>query len=259
MINQVMVRCFPAELTEKQIKEFVDVLRVEIGPLRYARSLIEPDQNRVDTVGFISFYNLTDNVRCIRKMRHTLQLMLPHDTHYVQFKPNHDINHRAFNKKPFTLLRVYDLKDELIRFSMEYEDRNIQRDVQQEIEEETMEQIDEPITPHCCNGKNLAFLDKFYKNYIEKQSNNIVRIWEDVREKQDRYGVGYNEAEIAKNQARNEMLDELCGFDPSYNLYRSQMIDWPLFQIETEYWKAYNWHFNNRRRELNESSDEEWF
>ena len=105
-----MVGCFPVELTEKQIKEFADVLRVQIGPLRYASFLIEPDQNRVDTVGFISFYNLTDNVRCIRKMRHTLQLMLPHDTHYVQFKPNHDINHRAFNKKPFTLLRVFDLK-----------------------------------------------------------------------------------------------------------------------------------------------------
>ncbi|CAF0993919.1 unnamed protein product [Brachionus calyciflorus] len=106
---------------------------------------------------------------------------------------------------------VPDRPDELIRFSMENEDRNRQRDVQQEEqEEETMEQIDEPIAPHCCNGKNLAFLDKFYKNYIEKQSNNI-------------------------------------------------MIDWPLFQIETEYWKAYNWNFNNRRREPNESSDEQWF
>ncbi|CAF1051218.1 unnamed protein product [Brachionus calyciflorus] len=100
------------ELTEQQIKDFVDALRVEIGPLRYARFLIEPEQNRLDTVGFISFYNLAVNVRCIRNMRHTLQLMLPHDTHYVQFKPNHDINHRPFNKKPCTLLRVYDLKDE---------------------------------------------------------------------------------------------------------------------------------------------------
>ncbi|CAF1051234.1 unnamed protein product [Brachionus calyciflorus] len=61
---------------------------------------------------------------------------------------------------------------------MEYEDRDRQRDVQQEEqEEEMMEQIDESMTPHCCNCTNLAFLVKFYKNYIEKKSNNIVRIW----------------------------------------------------------------------------------
>ncbi|CAF0918434.1 unnamed protein product [Brachionus calyciflorus] len=103
-----------------------------------------------------------------------------------------------------TLLGVCDLKDELMRFSMEYEDRNRQRDVQQEEqEEETMEQIDEP--------HQIVVMVKI--------------IWEELREKQDRYGVSYNEAEMTKNQARNEMMDELCCFDPSYNLYRSQMID----------------------------------
>ena len=130
-----MVRCFPAELTECQITEFVDVLRREIGPLRYARFLIEEDQNRNDTVGFISFYNVRENERCINRMFHRLQLMLPYDDHYVQFKANHDWNHKAFDKWATTQLRIYDLRDELVRFAIEYLDPNDQ--AREQVDDET--------------------------------------------------------------------------------------------------------------------------
>ncbi|RNA13074.1 hypothetical protein BpHYR1_017485 [Brachionus plicatilis] len=104
MPNKVMVRCFPDELLEDQITDFIDVLQVKIGQLRYARFLVEENESRCVTVGFISFYDLGDNQRCINTMSHRLQLKLSHD---ISKKISTVIIQHLTNG-PSTQLRVYD-------------------------------------------------------------------------------------------------------------------------------------------------------
>ncbi|RNA41727.1 hypothetical protein BpHYR1_044155 [Brachionus plicatilis] len=219
MPNQVMVRCFPAELLVDQITGFVDVLRAKIGPLRYARFIVEEDRSRRDTVGFISFYNLRDNQRCINTMSHRLQLILPHDKHYVQFKENHDYNHTAFDKWPHTQLRVYDIEEELIRYANEYP---AERQTSPREENETSFNPDVKPSDNTKTGK-ASFLEKFYRSYLEKTSKNVVRL------------------RTGKERTRRELLDELCELDPKYKHHKSEMSDWSLFRINSEInetWRA---------------------
>ncbi|CAF1074101.1 unnamed protein product [Brachionus calyciflorus] len=228
MVNQVMIRFFPAELYEDQTINLIDVLREEIGPVRYARFLVESNPKRDDTVGFVSFYNEQDNQECIRRMKHKLQLMLPKDEHYVQFVPNHDTNPKAFDEWPHTQVRIYDLKDEIIKFAMVHMDKTSK-------ERRKEERVEGP-------------------RYLEKTENKVIRVWEGIIKKKDRAGVGYNRAELAKNEARRLLLDELCQLDKSYKSYRSNMIDWSLFRIQEEIESAKK--RNERKREHDE---DEWF
>ena len=61
-----------------------------------------------------------------------------------------------------------------------------------------------------------SFIDKFYQRYLENSENRIIRVWEGIIKKRDRTGVGYNRAELAKNEAIRPLLNELCQLDKSY-------------------------------------------
>ena len=178
--------------------------------------------------------------------------MLPYDTHFVQFKPNHDFNHRAFDRWPNTLIRVYDMHGELIRFSREYGVDNNQWITPDEIDVTPWPNIVE--TAADSNEKRMKFLDEFYKNYIEKTSGNVVRLWDDIRLKNNKTGVGYNEAVKAKNEARKVALDMLCELDPGYTQHRANMIDWPLAKINEEIKRARGWQ--KKKAEYNDFFDE---
>ncbi|CAF0965658.1 unnamed protein product [Brachionus calyciflorus] len=82
-----------------QNSRFILEMSSEVGALTYARFLVE---ERNHTVGLILFYNINNNERCIAKMKHKLQLMLPYDTHYVQFKENFDKCKKPFSNYPDT-------------------------------------------------------------------------------------------------------------------------------------------------------------
>ncbi|RNA16376.1 hypothetical protein BpHYR1_035376 [Brachionus plicatilis] len=154
-------------------------------------------------------------------MSHRLQLMLPHDKHYVQFKENHDYNHTAFDKWP-----------ELIPFANEYP-----AEKQTSPREENETSFNPNIKPSDNTKTSKAsFLEKFYRSYLEKTPNNVVRLYDKIKVKNDRNGIGYKEEEQneAKNEARRELLDELCELDPKYKHHKSEMSDWSLFKINSE-------------------------
>ena len=81
------------------------------------------------------------------------------------------------------------MHDELIRFSREYGVDNNQWITPDEIDVTPWPNIVE--TAADSNEKRMKFLDEFYKNYIEKTSGNVVRLWDDIRLKkqQDRSWV----------------------------------------------------------------------
>ncbi|CAF1129267.1 unnamed protein product [Brachionus calyciflorus] len=230
MPNHVMMRCYPAELYEDHILYLIDVLREEIGPVRYARFLDESDPKRDDTVRFISFYNEKDNLKCIRKMKHKFQLMLPKDEHFVHFVPNHDSNPKAFDEWPHTQVRIYDLEDEIIKLALE-------------------SALDSPRRPSWIN---------FIKDTSKKIKNRIIRVWEGIIKKRDRTGVGYYRTESAKNEVRRLLLNELCQLDKSYEIYRSNMIDWSLFRIQEEIELVKKWNERRQEHDEDEYFKDEW-
>ncbi|RNA30048.1 hypothetical protein BpHYR1_011599 [Brachionus plicatilis] len=131
-------------------------------------------------------------------MSHRLQLMLPHDKHYVQFKENHDYNHTAFDKWPNTQLRVYDIEEELIRYANEFP---AEKQISPREENETS--FNPNIKPsHNTKTGKASFLKKIYRSYLEKTSNNVIRLYDKIKVKNDRNGIGYKEEELAKNEAR---------------------------------------------------------
>ncbi|RNA02874.1 hypothetical protein BpHYR1_017176 [Brachionus plicatilis] len=84
-----------------------------------------------------------------------------------------------------------------------------------------------PLDKHYVQFK-ASFLEKFYRSYLEKTSNNVIRLYDKIKVKNDRNGIEYKEEERAKNEARRKLLDELCELGPKYKHHKSEMSDWSL-------------------------------
>jgi hypothetical protein len=241
-----MVRCFPAQLEEQQILELIDVLRSRIGPVRYARFLVEPNRERNDTVGFIRFYKASDNAKCIEQMKSQLRWMLPRDTHYIQFVANHDSSSEVFDVWPKTQVRVYDMSEELICFATVYEDNNPPSVREVDNEEDVQFTCTTTTEP-----PQVKFMNDFYRRYLDKTEGKVIKLWEHVERKPDRFGIGYKEAMAAKEQARQDLISQLCEIEPGYEMHKASMIGWPLFKLHSEIAMVEKW-----QRETEEWSSE---
>jgi hypothetical protein len=117
-----------------------------------------------------------------------------------------------------------------------------------------------PATKENKLSKQTSFLESFYQRYLEKNQDKILRLWEGLTRKPDRGGIGFNEAEAIKNEARNDLLKQLFELDPGYKQHHASMIGWSLFRIQGEINTVREWQGILRMREEAEDEDllKEW-
>lgn len=103
--DQIIIRCFPRHFDSFMLNCFVDELRVQVGPVRYFRVIEDHFNKRLDTVGFLGFYNSRDNIKCLTS-RYP-RIVNPQDsTHFLQFRNNKEKKECDFDEFPHTEVKI---------------------------------------------------------------------------------------------------------------------------------------------------------